>query len=160
MNIKEKVAKGVRWLDENHSGWKKQIDVSRLDMTEYENCILGQMFDDYDNAEKVLGEKFCEDFGFIDREDWREAKELTKEWLQVLEENFDLSVDKVKPGFYKVVNIIKTSFSINEILLVVDPHSNLDIRSDYGNIINCVVDIHYRMFVNCPVIVKKSEIGF
>jgi hypothetical protein len=156
-SLKEKVANGVRWLDENHAGWKSKINISILNMEFTHKCILGQLFNGYREVEKILGRAFCEDHGFVIS---YEQRELTEEWLKVLEETFNLSKDKVKPGFYKVVNPKIVSFSIDEILLVISPHSNMDIRSDCGNTINCVVDSNYKMFVNCPVIVKKSETGF
>jgi len=154
LTLKEKVAKGVRWLNENHPNWKKEVDVSRLDMTEYDSCILGQMFDDYENAEKVLGRKFCEDYGFIDPDDWREAKELTQEWLNVLEETYNLSVNKVDLGLYEVVrDCFNPKYSVGDRVLVVDLHNYL-VNFTYA--INYVVNLDSnRVYVNCPIVVKK-----
>lgn len=161
-NFKKEVDRGYKWLNENHPDWKNKVNVNTLSMSDSENCILGQIFGNYFEAEKVLGKQFCHNNGFSIDDSLinRSFFELTNQWRNLLEETYNLSTDKVKPGFYKVVGVTKTSFSVNEILLVIDPHSNLDIRSDWGNTINCVVDSDYKMFVNCPVIVKKSEIGF
>jgi hypothetical protein len=158
LSLKEKVANGVKWLDENHEGWKKKINISILNMIRPEKCIIGQIFKDYYQTEKILGVNFCREHGFTTNHGNFDS--LTTEWLEVLEETYNLSTDKVKPGFYKVIDT-SISFNINEILLVIDPHEKISIKADdYENIFNYVVDSNYRMFVNCPVIVKKSETGF
>lgn len=36
------VKNGIYWLDENHPDWVSRIDLSALDMSECENCIIGQ----------------------------------------------------------------------------------------------------------------------
>lgn len=36
------VARGAAWLDENHPGWERHIDLSTLDMSNCQHCIVGQ----------------------------------------------------------------------------------------------------------------------
>jgi hypothetical protein len=34
------------WLDENHPGWHEKIDIKKLDLSNPDSCICGQVFDD------------------------------------------------------------------------------------------------------------------
>ena len=40
-------AAGAAFLDEHVPGWRTRIDLSTLDLESCENCILGQLFDDF-----------------------------------------------------------------------------------------------------------------
>ena len=44
--IKERVARGIKWLDKNHKGWEKKIDIKILNMGSAYTCICGQAFND------------------------------------------------------------------------------------------------------------------
>jgi len=172
VNYKELVAKGVKWLDDNHSGWQSRIKPSLLNMNHYDNCVLGQMFNGYSQAEKILGEKFCIDHGFKypnedSFQDYHEytnsikSKVLDKEWQAVLEEAFDLSEVKVKPGLYEVVDNYgaNITFQKGAKILVITIVSTIDISIPcYKKIINAVVSpSDYTLYVNCPIIVKRVK---
>jgi hypothetical protein len=40
--LKQRVASGITWLDENRPGWLDRIDLDRLDLSSPCRCILGQ----------------------------------------------------------------------------------------------------------------------
>jgi hypothetical protein len=41
--IKQRVQNGVRWLDKNYPGWRDEIQVDHLKITDCYNCIAGQL---------------------------------------------------------------------------------------------------------------------
>jgi len=45
--VRERVKKGMEFLDINVPGWRSQISIERLDMGSCEDCILGQLFGHY-----------------------------------------------------------------------------------------------------------------
>lgn len=46
----ERVRAGAAWLDANHPGWVERIDLASLDLSDCQQCILGQTFGDYFDA--------------------------------------------------------------------------------------------------------------
>jgi hypothetical protein len=50
-----RAAAGARVLDTKIPDWAKKVDVSRLDIGDTENCILGQIFGDYNDGQTKLG---------------------------------------------------------------------------------------------------------
>lgn len=46
----ERVALGAAWLDELWPGWVYQIDLRHLDVGSCLDCVLGQLFGDYNDA--------------------------------------------------------------------------------------------------------------
>lgn len=167
VNYKEKVAKGVEWLNKNHSGWKREINVSILDMNQFDLCILGQLFESYSKAEKFLGENFCVEHGFkysdnaFGNDNHINNRLLDKEWEAVLEETFNLSEVKVKPGLYEIVDNYgaNITFKNGSKILVITTVSSIDISVPcYEKIINTVVSpSDFTLYVNCPIIVKRVK---
>lgn len=49
------VQKGIKLLDEKYPGWENEIDISKLQMMNHKNCIVGQLFGDYLRGLKILG---------------------------------------------------------------------------------------------------------
>jgi hypothetical protein len=41
------VERGIRWLDKEHPGWHKKIDLRILDLNQCRKCVLGQLFGDF-----------------------------------------------------------------------------------------------------------------
>lgn len=41
------VKRGISWLDENHPNWASHIDLVELNMSECEDCVIGQAIGDY-----------------------------------------------------------------------------------------------------------------
>lgn len=169
---KEKVAKGVEWLNKNHYDWKREINVSILNMNEYDSCILGQLFGDYAKAEKFLGENFCIEHGFkygdntFDDDSDVNNRLLDIEWEAILEQTFDLSKVSVKPGLYEIVN----SCTANDVcgivfkkgckVLVINISNEIDVRFRYSG--NCVLNIvlyqeDNALYLNCPILVKRVK---
>ncbi len=48
--LEEAVAAGAALLDRKMPGWRDNIDVSRLSMSETNSCLLGQLFPRYQDA--------------------------------------------------------------------------------------------------------------
>ena len=86
---RERVARGVKLLNEKKPGWKKKIDRERLDMSSCEDCILGQLFGSYRDGLYILKYAHFLDNGFsLDsfilpdlKQDWQKLK---RAWLEVL----------------------------------------------------------------------------
>ncbi len=53
----ESVARGVKLLDEHFDGpgWRFDVNLKEFNISEPDNCILGQLFGDYDHGRMVLG---------------------------------------------------------------------------------------------------------
>lgn len=49
------VERGVELLDERLPGWRNVIDQEKLDMGDCKQCILGQLFGDYERGLILLG---------------------------------------------------------------------------------------------------------
>lgn len=47
------VKRGINWLDENHPGWEMEIDLSLLNMSECEECVIGQAVGDYSKVTRA-----------------------------------------------------------------------------------------------------------
>lgn len=46
ISIKNRVANGYRWLDENFPGWQERVNSVTLNMADPRQCICGQVFDE------------------------------------------------------------------------------------------------------------------
>lgn len=85
----ERVAAGAAFLNEVLPGWEKKIVLESLDINQWEECILGQLFGDFDKGCDQLGLSGgkCEKYGFwpapedMDAED---AHNLTREWTAAI----------------------------------------------------------------------------
>jgi hypothetical protein len=61
--------RGAKLLDEKYEGnWRKKVDVDKLNMDYQDECILGQIYGDYeDGLEELFGScdyQASEDYGF------------------------------------------------------------------------------------------------
>lgn len=45
LTVEERVANGVRWLDENAPEWRSKVDPAQLDMISSCQCVLGQVYE-------------------------------------------------------------------------------------------------------------------
>jgi hypothetical protein len=89
--LAERVAAGASWLDQNQSGWEERIDPVRLDLSDAEDCILGQLYGGFYYAPVELDATYRYGFDIdtrsaahgrsIDRFD-----QLTEAWRQLLAE--------------------------------------------------------------------------
>ncbi len=50
----EAVSRGAALLDKERPGWRDEIDISMLDLSDACYCILGQVFEHYDNGLSAL----------------------------------------------------------------------------------------------------------
>ncbi len=99
--LRRKARRGAAWLDRELPGWHKGIDRSVLNVGSCTNCVLGQMFEDYENALEPLhvSTTWLKRHGFnathLHSETWfgffqeytdRSAyQELTKAWLDEID---------------------------------------------------------------------------
>lgn len=92
---RRRVAKGIAFLDERLPGWRRIVDRRRLDLSECDRCIVGQIFDGFDRGRGILGltASEAERLGFLirqpaDASDDRIAevyRPLTEAWREVIE---------------------------------------------------------------------------
>lgn len=63
---RQKVLKGASFLDERYPDWFKKIDLSRLEMNQCLDCILGQLYGLYETGKEVLnlGSFNARNYGF------------------------------------------------------------------------------------------------
>src|SRR6187397_3752446 len=55
-SLEAAVSRGVKLLDRKRAGWARKVKVTKLDMSDGCNCIVGQNFDgDYDGGFHQLG---------------------------------------------------------------------------------------------------------
>jgi hypothetical protein len=67
--LSTRVRRGVRLLDREKPGWERKIDLDRLDLGHTCNCVLGQVYGNYDRALYELDGDVAErpeNFGFDD----------------------------------------------------------------------------------------------
>ena len=50
------VKRGVKALDKGRPGWEKEIDLTRLDLSEPNVCMLGQLYGNYTRGLNALSE--------------------------------------------------------------------------------------------------------
>jgi len=60
------ISKAIKLLDKNRPQWQQKIDLSLLDMSSAQNCILGQLYGDYSDGQHALklGYEKCVALGF------------------------------------------------------------------------------------------------
>ena len=93
ISAKQRVANGVEFLNETCPNWKEKIDVSKLDLSSANNCIMGQIgwpdkqdMTPFSTAQYRIIAELC---GFLATYDCYgeptlSYDELQKEWLEVL----------------------------------------------------------------------------
>lgn len=86
-NIKERVAAGATFLDETVPNWVGRINTDKLNIRRTCDCVLGQLFGDYNTGTRELeifdmGEEKTTELGFwgANGED-EEYDGLTRAWL-------------------------------------------------------------------------------
>lgn len=66
----KRVDRGIAWLNKNKPGWLKKINVAKLNLANYNVCILGQSYKNYWNIvtdeNDGLTEEQAEKMGFHD----------------------------------------------------------------------------------------------
>ena len=86
----ERVAKGATLLDEYEPGWWKMIHLGSLQLKDCTFCILGQLFDDYEEGLPALGlsDIAAAESGFAEPGDlpWRDTDypALDAEWKRLI----------------------------------------------------------------------------
>lgn len=93
-DIKLAVKKGTAWLDENHPGWVSKIDLSNLQMSNCERCIIGQAVGQYWQTIAREARKLRE-CGFES-----ETDEYLSGNMWAAEHGFDISPNPAMPDHY------------------------------------------------------------
>lgn len=93
-DVAQRVAAGAAWLDANVEGWLDSIDLDTLAMEMCEQCVLGQLFGDYFNADLMDDDFNLEypatlGFDLLDCQlarshDRRQWAELTNAWRELI----------------------------------------------------------------------------
>ena len=60
----QRVARGAALLDELVPGWVTEVDLAWLKLADCSECVLGQVFDNYTFAVKLLGLEDPASYGF------------------------------------------------------------------------------------------------
>lgn len=110
MSTTEEVERGAAWLDAVRPGWELDLDLSDLELSCPENCVLGQLFgmaayesatflestynvaNGYGYVEWMLGvadhpDLWMEEHGFADLQHRYDV--LQDEWLECVKARFD-----------------------------------------------------------------------
>ena len=81
--IKQRVARGIKWLDKNHPNWYKKIDLGKFDIECSDVCVCGQVFKDmmngffsgFDYFERTYSNRFAVSLGFTMADDATDYQE-------------------------------------------------------------------------------------
>lgn len=95
---REEVRAGAAWLDEHKPGWHDVVDTYDLRMANCSNCVLGQLFGNYNSAMRQLrlDEKQAKDLGFNGGGGVFRAVDyhiLAAEWCVAIKERRDKSIE-------------------------------------------------------------------
>ena len=81
---------GAALLNERLPGWRKLMNPGTFDIESYRDCVLGQIFGDYDRGKAAIyGDPYIvpHEDGFTSyRLNDREAARLQLEWLHIIKE--------------------------------------------------------------------------
>ena len=86
LTIEQRVANGAAYLDKILPDWLDQIDLAVFDVASPCNCVLGQVYGNFDDspidARWRLGQYAADDRGFNGADE--DLPELTDEWRRVI----------------------------------------------------------------------------
>lgn len=88
---KERIQLGIQFLDAHQIDWSSHINLDRLDLSQEKECVLGQIFGDYEDAIENLGihPRIARQMGF-EGSITISNKRLTRLWKKVIIELFSL----------------------------------------------------------------------
>jgi hypothetical protein len=90
------VQMGAHKLDQENPGWRKQINLKKLNIKDFCDCILGQLYGSFDQGYSVLfgrcspAELIAHGFAMADV---NYADELTMEWRLFLDPEWKNEID-------------------------------------------------------------------
>lgn len=101
--FEEEIARGAEWLDEVKPGWELKIDLGNFSITSACNCVLGQLFGDYDDGVEYhtrLAPRYKAQWpgscGFVvsdyRSERYQAWKQLNDEWVDFIKARLDAGV--------------------------------------------------------------------
>ena len=61
------IKNGIKLLNKKYPGWQEKIDIDTLNLKSCTECILGQLYSDFDNGRDHLG---IEDYEASSDRDW------------------------------------------------------------------------------------------
>lgn len=96
--IRERVERGIAYLDRMTPGWDQRIDLEMLDMNSCTRCVLGQLYGDYEHGLTKIGlrapyaawmeaesTKAAVNYGFFTRRGISRWDRLTELWRELLQ---------------------------------------------------------------------------
>ena len=85
------IARGLALLDEKVGpGWEQRIDLEKLRLSSCKQCVVGQLFDEYDKGADILGFELGSRYGFdvgmvhAPQTVWSEYQALTRAWKRAI----------------------------------------------------------------------------
>lgn len=66
MRMAERVSAGVAFLDARQPGWHKRIRIGDLDISSDCGCVIGQLFESYNDNPLELDYRQARDYGFFE----------------------------------------------------------------------------------------------
>ena len=82
--FKQKIEKGIKFLDQNYPDWLDKIDVSELNLNDCHQCVMGQLLGNYIFARKKHGINTLHKLGFNITDRYPNHLQLTKEWKETI----------------------------------------------------------------------------
>lgn len=94
--IPNRVAEGVNWMNQIQPGWEGWINPDHLDIGHCHNCIIGQVFGDYNEQSKhLLSDRQELDFGFYKSTSATCSKDQQEEYYEVLTDAWLDAIDEL-----------------------------------------------------------------
>lgn len=157
----EEVDCGVALLNSIYPGWKKEIDLEKLNMALPSSCILGQLYGYYHEV-KIL---HTEEYGFACDHDIPYSYEsLTEEWMSRFDKTYNLSEENVKPGEYVVTKLLddhmQEGFEVGSKVKVMAFCGIYKSRNKHSNLsteVKNMVLVNDKLFHDCPVLVTPLK---
>lgn len=92
-DIRDKVQKGIDWLNENHPNWVSKIDLKKFNFQNLDYCVLGQLWM-FHNVKETFSYIWMEEHGFDVDANCKNDEDynnqlcffLNEEWKQRIEE--------------------------------------------------------------------------
>ena len=90
-SIEVRVKRGVKWLNKNHKGWYKKIDLRIFTMSNPHVCVCGQVFKEqlhlgsgFNYFSSKYSETFAKSLGFerLEKSDYSEYDTLAELWTK------------------------------------------------------------------------------
>lgn len=92
LTVQERVAAGIKFLNEKYPNWLRHIDIKKLDVRNHELCVIGQLLGSFLRIQDIMPDymvmtwKLGFDASGNSPNPHRDFEDLTKEWKRQLTE--------------------------------------------------------------------------